>query len=326
MHKCILRVEKLKTFGEIASSVQHTLRERPTPNADPARAFLNRSAGPTTSKGLVAEVVQLLPIARRKDAVLCLEYFVSATPEWFEGKDITKINAYFIDAARWIGMRHGKDNVVGVYSHFDETTPHLVLYVVPLTEDGRLSAKHFCGSGGKLSQMQTKFAEDVGKKHGLERGIEGSTARHITNKQYNAALLKNPTLAPPAPPSPSLGDHLTGKAKKSWVKYAEDCTAYWRLVTQNVNVALLGHRAAKRRDDEHQAMHDENRRLRARIEAAERSRNALEGEKALLLEQISTLKARIETLLENMKKVLAENVSLRALAERFGSRSPHSKS
>lgn len=325
MSFCILRVEKLKTSGEIASSAQHTLRERLTPNADPSRANQNRSGGPTTSKGLLDEVGKLLPAKRRKDAVLCLEYFISASPEWFERKSGTQIIAYFKDAMQFVGVIHGKENVVGVYSHFDETTPHLVLYAVPLTEDGRLSAKHFCGSRGKLSSMQTSFADDVGKKHGLERGIEGSTALHVTNKQYNAALLKNPVLSPPSPPAPSLVDHLTGKAKIDWAKYRTECFAYWRLVTQNVNIAVLGKRATKRRDNERQRLLEENRLLRARAESAERARDALAQEKASLLEQLAKLKAHFDAVLEKMKKLLAENTALRVLATKYRPQHPHSR-
>lgn len=36
--------------------------------------------------------------------------------------------------------------------------------------------------------MQTDFAERVGQRHGLQRGIEGSKARHTTVRQYYAAL------------------------------------------------------------------------------------------------------------------------------------------
>lgn len=34
------------------------------------------------------------------------------------------------------------------------------------------------GSRQQLSAMQTDFAERVGKTHGLERGLQGSPARH----------------------------------------------------------------------------------------------------------------------------------------------------
>ena len=51
--------------------------------------------------------------------------------------------------------------------------------MVPL-KDGKLNAKHFTGGKKVLSQLQTDFAKDVGQRHGLERGIEGSQAKHQT--------------------------------------------------------------------------------------------------------------------------------------------------
>ena len=37
MPYAIMRAEKLKTFGNVAASLQHCFRERETPNADAAR-------------------------------------------------------------------------------------------------------------------------------------------------------------------------------------------------------------------------------------------------------------------------------------------------
>ncbi|WP_251033333.1 plasmid recombination protein, partial [Escherichia coli] len=39
--------------------------------------------------------------------------------------------------------KYGKDRVVAAVVHRDEATPHLSAFVVPLTQDGRLSAKEF---------------------------------------------------------------------------------------------------------------------------------------------------------------------------------------
>lgn len=72
--------------------------------------------------------------------------------------------------------------------HRDETTPHLVAYVVPLDPNtGRLNARKWLGGRAVLSQMQTDFANHV-KNLGLERGIEGSKAEHTTIKDYYAKV------------------------------------------------------------------------------------------------------------------------------------------
>lgn len=62
--------------------------------------------------------------------------------------------------------------------HRDETTPHMTVMTIPLDERGKLNARALVGSRQQLSAMQTDFAERVGKAHGLERGLQGSPARH----------------------------------------------------------------------------------------------------------------------------------------------------
>ena len=71
--------------------------------------------------------------------------------------------------------------------HRDEATPHLSAFVVPLTQDGRLSAKEFIGGRSKMREDQSTYAESV-KKLGLERGIEGSRATHQTVQHYYESI------------------------------------------------------------------------------------------------------------------------------------------
>jgi len=71
--------------------------------------------------------------------------------------------------------------------HRDEATPHLSAFVVPLTQDGRLSAKEFIGGRSKMRDDQSTYAESV-KKLGLERGIEGSRATHQTVQHYYESI------------------------------------------------------------------------------------------------------------------------------------------
>lgn len=188
-HKAILRVEKLKSFGNIGGSLSHTYRTRETPNADTDRADQNEHSHSTADQAMQA-FRQKIPAKRRKDAVLGLEYFVGGSPEWFQGKNREQQDAYLRDALNWIEQRHGKENVVAWSIHRDETSPHLVVYVVPLDEQGKLNAKRWTGGTSVLSKMQTEFAQFVGERHGLKRGIEGSKARHQTIKNYYGQIQK----------------------------------------------------------------------------------------------------------------------------------------
>ena len=182
----ILRIAKLKTMGNVAGSLAHTYRTRETPNADPEKIADNEHEQDEPAKVMDA-LKALLPEKRRKDAVLGIEYFIGASPEWFEGgKDGSD---YFRAAVDWLEKRHGKENVVGWSVHRDESTPHLVAYVVPL-ENGRLNAKKWTGGKVALSKMQTEFARDVGQQFGMSRGIEGSKAHHQTIKGWYAQIEK----------------------------------------------------------------------------------------------------------------------------------------
>ena len=43
-------------------------------------------------------------------------------------------NGIFENAKKWLAQKHGSENVCGLSIHRDETTPHLVAYVVPIDE------------------------------------------------------------------------------------------------------------------------------------------------------------------------------------------------
>lgn len=192
----ILRVEKLKTFGNISASLQHTYRTRPTPNAAPERQDRNKHVFkgqftpgvPPAPEDVLSGIKGRLPEKRRSDAVLCVEYMITASPEALKSE--AEHLKYLADARRWLEAKHGPENVIAVSVHLDETTPHLIAYVVPLDEKGVLNAKSFFGGRDKLRAMQTDFAKKVGSKYGLERGVEGSRAVHTDVKDFYGLMAR----------------------------------------------------------------------------------------------------------------------------------------
>jgi len=186
MAYAILRTAKLKEIGHIAGSLSHTFRTRETPNADKARAHLNENSGLETPEAILNAIKDRLPEKVRKNGVRCIEYFIGASPEHFQGSQTGA--GYFEDTKRWLIEKHGAENVISTHVHRDETTPHMVAYVVPITPDGKLSARHFLGGPEAMRELQTDFAERVGKRHGLERGIEGSKAKHQSISEYYARV------------------------------------------------------------------------------------------------------------------------------------------
>lgn len=301
---CILRAEKLSEIGSIAGSAKHTFREIPTPNADPLRTHLNKTWGAQNAAAVCQAVKARLPAKRRKDAVLCIEYLITASPEWFKTAPPKHQNAYFDKAVKWLEARHGKANVVCVNMQLDETSPHLVAYVVPLTKDGRLSAKDFLGGRKVLSEMQTEFWERVAKPVGLQRGVEGSKAPHTTAKHYAAALQKNPTLAAPTPPAPTIADRVTGKAKKMQEDHEAAQARHVALVEQARNVAELNQRT---RIGQAAALEH----LRRKTEEAERralAADQLREENRLLKHELQEQRTYFQRQITDLKAALAKAV------------------
>ena len=183
----IMRCKKLTGMGSVASALQHCYRERETPNADAERTPENYCSVSQSADEAMGKLRELLPEKRRKDAVLAVEYVMTASPEWWNEATPRQQAEFFARSEQWLEKKYGKDRVVAAVVHRDEATPHLSAFVVPLTQDGRLSAKEFIGGRSKMREDQSTYAESV-KKLGLERGIEGSRATHQTVQHYYESI------------------------------------------------------------------------------------------------------------------------------------------
>lgn len=208
----IMRSEKLSSMGSVAGALQHCYRERETHNADANRTPENRHFAAKSVDEAMGKLRELLPEKRRKDAVLAVEYVLTASPEWWAKASKQEQDEFFKKSQEWLAEKYGVDRIITATIHRDETSPHLSAFVVPLTKDGRLSAKEFIGGRDLMSQDQTTFAKAV-KHLGLERGVEGSKAKHTTIKSYygrvNSPIHKTP---PIVVPEPTLKERLDPKS------------------------------------------------------------------------------------------------------------------
>lgn len=182
MSFAILRTAKLKSFGEIGGSLSHNYRTRFTANADKSRSHQNEH-DVSRSTDAMQMIKNRLPQKLRKNGVLCIEHLITASPEWQGWNDKNAEAEFFEKSRKWLIDRYGSENVITTSIHRDETTPHLIAYVVPMGDTGRLNARKWLGGRKLMSEMQTAFADQV-KHLGLERGIEGSRAEHTTIKQF----------------------------------------------------------------------------------------------------------------------------------------------
>jgi len=181
-----MRCTKIKTLGSAAASLGHTYRTLHTPNADPELKRNNVHLVGGSVDTVMGDLRSKLPEKRRKDAVLAIEYVMTARHEWWQTITPEEHQQFFSQSMDWLSEKYGSENIIEATIHYDELTPHLTAMVVPL-KDHKLNAFHYIGSRQKLRDDQTSYAKCV-EHLGLERGIEGSRAKHQTVKQFYKEL------------------------------------------------------------------------------------------------------------------------------------------
>ena len=55
--------------------------------------------------------------------------------------DMKEVRAFFQHAVDFLRNELGEDRLISAVVHMDEKTPHMHVSFVPITKDGRLSAK-----------------------------------------------------------------------------------------------------------------------------------------------------------------------------------------
>ena len=168
------------------------------PQIDKSKTRLNYHTVPYEKKYLSfidERIKQLSPKRKIKDdAVLITSFILGSDKEFFDRITAEQQKQFFADCTEFFSKRYGKENVVSAVIHLDESTPHLHFNLMPVT-DGRLCAKELFDRSA-LRELQTDFYEVVGKKYGLKRGKEDSTAKHLdtvafkTKKMTEAAEAK----------------------------------------------------------------------------------------------------------------------------------------
>jgi hypothetical protein len=120
-----------------------------------------------------------------KDAVKFVEVNLTGSNERMKEMESTpgELEKWIQANYEFACEKYGKENIIRFSLHRDETTPHIHCVIVPLTADGRLSAKEVVGNRNNLKNLQDNYAEAM-KSFGLERGVEGSLAAHTGREDY----------------------------------------------------------------------------------------------------------------------------------------------
>ena len=116
----------------------------------------------------------------------------------------------------------GVENVISTHIHRDETTPHMIVYIVPFDEEKKvLNCKKWLGERKLLQEEQTDAAEIV-KHLGLSRGIKNSKAEHRTIKQHYEIVNQANEINEFTPSLDNLPTIRTFESRESYAKRVID--------------------------------------------------------------------------------------------------------
>lgn len=309
----VVHMMKIKS-GAVGGIQSHNNREhepKTNPDVDMSRSEDNYDLIPCDNykRSIKEKLSNLVESSRavRKDAVVVCNFIVTSDNETMDALGADRQREFFQDSVKWFSDRYGADRVLNATVHMDETTPHLHIGVMPITQDGRLSAKAIF-TKTEMKAIQTEFARDVGEKYGLERGVEGSERTHLSEarfKEQKALEMAN--------------EH--GAIAQELQIIAEDCKQELSEATRSLETVK----------QELSAMQDRKDTLRGEIERLEaidkqtkvRVHEALEKQKPVLLDlqkRISEAKSElsvVETAVKEKKAEGAEKFGWDGMAERI---------
>ena len=111
-------------------------------------------------------------------------FVVGSDREFFDRLSPQEQWQFFAECTRFFAERYGEGNIISTVVHMDETTPHLHLNLIPIA-GGRLCAKNLFDRKA-LTALQTDLYREVGAKWSLQRGKEGSQAKHLDTAEFKA--------------------------------------------------------------------------------------------------------------------------------------------
>ncbi|RHR55625.1 mobilization protein [Parabacteroides sp. AF17-28] len=205
----VLHLEKAK--GADAKMSAHIERTFIAANVDESRIHLDREliAFPESVKSRSAAIEHRIKNANLKrkvgkNQVHAIRVMLSASPEAMERiEQEGRLDNWCEQSVEWMQETFGKENLVSAVLHLDEKTPHIHATIVPIVTATRRKKKseenvkkHYrkkaegarlCADDlmtqAKLKNYQTSYANAM-QPFGLERGIDGSEARHISTREY----------------------------------------------------------------------------------------------------------------------------------------------
>ncbi|MBQ8712118.1 MAG: plasmid recombination protein [Prevotella sp.] len=214
MGYAVLHLDKAKGADSgMSAHIERTIHPK---NADSTRTHLNRELiqfpeGVTSRTQAIQHRLDTAGLKRKigKNQVQAIRILLSGTHEdMVQIEKESWLDEWCQDNIDWLQKTYGTDNVVSVVLHMDESTPHLHATVIPIVETERKRKKkeeevkrsyrkkapspRLCAddvmSRTKLKNYQNTYAAAM-QKYGLQRGIDGSEAQHISTHEYYRSLM-----------------------------------------------------------------------------------------------------------------------------------------
>ena len=191
MAYAILRFAKHKGGASKALSAHHErTKEEYTSNPDIDKSRIAQNYHLETPRWSyeqeIKHRIRMAGCKVRRDSVKFVDTLVTVSPEFAEAHT-AEMPEYFARAFDFLKERVGEENIFSAVVHMDEKTPHLHLCFVPLTKDGRLSAKEILGNKKRMIQWQDDFYACMSERWPeLERGVPAveTKRRHLTPQWY----------------------------------------------------------------------------------------------------------------------------------------------
>lgn len=270
---------KIGNLGGLQRHDERTLQHHSNPGIDVSKSSDNFSVLPlerqNPKRSLHKQVQETIADERvsnravRKDAVVLTEWVISSDSTFFEGLSRDETKQFFTDAYQWFANHFGADHIPYATVHMDETTPHMHMGVIPLT-NGRLSAKTIFNREA-LRFIQADLPQKLNEKGwNIERGERGSKRQHLSVERYKevAESLKQgeplfdvSKLQHERVPIVNMFNFVKGKeATQNYILPPED---YQRLTERVQGFSDLGH-AAKEVNDLKTSLNARESRIRER--------------------------------------------------------------
>ncbi|MFI3294333.1 MAG: MobV family relaxase [Rikenellaceae bacterium] len=215
MGYAVVHLEKAKgTDSGMSAHIERTIDPK---NADKERTHLNKELidfpdGVENRTQAIQHRLDTAGLTRKigKNQVRAIRVLLTGSHE-----DMARIvnegrfDKWCSDNIDWLRQTYGTDNLVSAVLHLDEKTPHIHATIIPIVTTERKRRKReetvkkkykqkaiaprLCTdevmSRLKLKEYQNTYAEAM-QKYGLERGIEGSTAKHTSTSKYYRDLIE----------------------------------------------------------------------------------------------------------------------------------------